>query len=281
MTGRPTTDGEREHALTAIIAAYNEVTERLKDAYDRLQREVRRLREELEHKNEELRRRERLAALGEMAAGLAHEVRNPLGGIALQATMLEQELGDRPAAVTMSRRIRDGVRMLDRLVSDVLGFAQEGVLELAPAPPAAIVERVVAVVESTAAQRGTRLVIESQPTENILCDADRLQRALINLVQNAIQACDDGGRVTIFTDVAVDGCGVVFRVTDDGPGIAVENLERIFNPFFTTKPDGTGLGLSIVHRIVEAHGGRIRATSAPGRGATFELYLPAARRSEA
>lgn len=274
MTGGPTIDGEREHALTAIIAAYNEVTERLKDAYDRLQREVRRLREELEHKNEELRRRERLAALGEMAAGLAHEVRNPLGGIALQATMLEQELSDRPAAVTMSRRIRDGVRMLDRLVSDVLGFAQEGVLELAPASPTAIVERVAAAIETTACQRGTRLVVDSQPTGDILCDAARLERALINLAQNAIQASDAGGRVTVLSGAAADGSGVLFRVTDDGPGISVENLERIFNPFFTTKPDGTGLGLSIVHRIVEAHGGRIRVSSAPGRGATFEVYLP-------
>lgn len=120
---------DRELELSAIISAYNDVTERLKGAHERLHEEVARLREELRRKNEELRRSERLAALGEMAAGLAHEIRNPLGGIALYASMLERELAGQEKAAGAASRISSGVRSLERLVSEILDFAQEYRLE--------------------------------------------------------------------------------------------------------------------------------------------------------
>ncbi len=291
---------DREQALGAIIAAYNEVTDRLKDAHERLQLEVRRLREELEKKNAELRRRERLAALGEMAAGLAHEVRNPLGGIALQASMLERDVADRPRAVESARRIRDGVRALDRLVTEVLSFAQEGTLEPSMIALEPLVERVLALALPGSEGSRTRLVVDIG-VNAAWADGARLERAVLNLVRNAVQAAGPNGVVRLTTRTAdapalseyrKDGApepsglvtqatrdgsdgGVEIEVADDGPGIAAAHLERIFNPFFTTKGDGTGLGLAIVHQIIEAHGGRIRVRSTPGQGATFVIWLPA------
>jgi len=266
---------DREQALGAIITAYNEVTDRLKDAHERLQLEVRRLRQELERKNEALRRSERLAALGEMAAGLAHEVRNPLCGIALQASVLEREVTDRPQAAAAAQRICQGVRTLDRLVTDVLSFAQEGRLELGATDPSAVVDRALAHLQPYAIELDTRVVVD--PCDAPLCivaDATRLERALFNLLLNAVQATGRAGRVTIATRPARDDEGVELVIADDGPGIAPEHLDRIFNPFFTTKAEGTGLGLSIVHRIIEAHAGRITVHSRPGAGATFMVWLP-------
>jgi len=266
---------EREEALGAIITAYNDVTDRLKDAYERLQHEVRRLREELEQKNAELRRRERLAALGEMAAGLAHEVRNPLGAIALQASLLERDVADRPSAAGLVQRIRSGVRTLDGLVGDVLSFAQEGRIERGRVVAAALIEGVVATMQPVWNQRGTRVSIDCGPAGlSAWGDESKLAQVLMNLLTNATQASGTVGRVELTARAA--GEGVELAVSDDGPGIPPEHLERIFNPFFTTKSEGTGLGLSIAHRIVEAHGGRIAASNVAGAGARFTAWLPGA-----
>lgn len=266
---------EREEALGAIIAAYNDVTDRLKDAYERLQQEVRRLREELERKNEELRRGERLAALGEMAAGLAHEVRNPLGAIALQASLLERDLVDRPEATVLVSRIRAGVRTLDGLVGDVLSFAQEGRIECGPVALAELIDRTLQQVGPVMVARRMQVRIDCGPAGLAAWgDETKLTQVLANLLTNAAQAGGESGRITVTARTADDA--VELCVEDDGPGIPAEHLERVFNPFFTTKADGTGLGLSIVHRIVEAHGGRIAVASAAGQGARFTIRLPSA-----
>lgn len=262
---------EREEALGAIIAAYNQVTDRLKDAHERLQQEVRRLREELERKNEELRRRERLAALGEMAAGLAHEVRNPLGGIALQASMLEGDLGDRPRCREAAKLIREGVRCLDRLVSDVLGFAQECVLETAEVDVGSLLARVGAMTNAPGSAEVCAHVDADMPA--LVADGARLERALLNLSRNAAQAAGPNGHVRLMARRGPDN-GVEIEVIDDGPGIDPRHMERLFNPFFTTKADGTGLGLAIVHRIVEAHQGRIQAMNGAEGGARFVMWIP-------
>lgn len=262
----------RERELAGIITAYNEVTERLKTAHERLASEVARLHEELRQKSEELRRKERLAALGEMAAGLAHEIRNPLGGIALYASMLERELAGQTSAVTAGK-IFNGVRSLEILVREILDFAQEDRIDARPCDLGRVLNSVYDAAARLAEECGA--VIHLEPPSagtSVFCDPDRLHRALLNLVTNAVQAAGRDGWVRIAAPAQDDGISI--EVTDAGPGIPNEDLNRIFNPFFTTKASGTGLGLAICHRIIEAHGGTIRAGNIAGGGARFVVWLP-------
>lgn len=264
--GAAMTDRERE--LGAIVLAYSDVTDRLKVAHENLGREVRRLSDELAAKNQELRRRERLAALGEMAAGLAHEVRNPLGGIALSANKLERELGNMPSAKLTANRISNAVRDLDRLVAEILDFAQEDRLERSEQMLGDLLQHVVTQVEPRAEANGAAVEVTCHPPDmHLNCDPHRLGRVLLNLALNGLQAAGAGGRVRIAAR-RTDSC-VELEVTDNGPGISPEHLDRIFNPFFTTKSTGTGLGLAIAHRIVEAHGWTLRASNLASGGASF------------
>ncbi len=272
---------DQQRELGAIIRAYSDVTDRLKGAHERLTAEVARLGGELRRKNAELRRKDRLAALGEMAAGLAHEVRNPLGGIALYASKLESELDDRPGARTAATRIIQGVRELDRLVSEILDFAQEDRLDL----QRVALGSVLMAVEDAAAHwvQKTGAVLLVDPAARGVaasCDPLRIRQVLINLVINGLQAAGQDGRV--YLEARRRSGATEIAVWDTGPGIPQEVRDRIFNPFFTTKDTGTGLGLAIVHRIVEAHGGSLRVTNdRDAGGARFELKLPDARACEA
>jgi len=270
---------QRERELAAIIKAYSEVTERLKDSHDRLNREVAGLHDELKRKNAELRRRERLAALGEMAAGLAHEIRNPLGGIALYASMLERELDGQPKPQDAAKQISRAVRSLDQLVSEILDFAQEHRLQRRLCKLGDVINEVRQAIALFPDTQNATLTIA--PTDaQIMVDADppRLRQALLNLIVNAMQAAGGRGRVRLSARRLAENQGqsgeVQIEVCDDGPGIPVESLDRIFNPFFTTKASGTGLGLAIVHRIAEAHGGSVRATNRADGGARFVLSIP-------
>ena len=273
VTATSVTDRERE--LGAIIHAYNDVTERRKTAHETLGREVARLRDELAAKNEELRRRERLAALGEMAAGLAHEVRNPLGGIALYASMLESDLRDRPASQQMAGKITFGVRSLDRLVSEILDFAQEDRLERQELTFDQVVGFVLDGVRPWVMEYDATVIVDDAAVDlSVDCDLHRFRQVLLNLVMNGLQAAGRGGKVRISARAIGDRTGFEVEVSDSGPGIPVEHVERIFNPFFTTKASGTGLGLAIVHRIVESHGGTIRAGNRAEGGARFVVRIP-------
>ena len=265
---------EKERELGAIISAYHDVTDRLKVAHERLHGEVERLREELRLKNDELRRRERLAALGQMAAGLAHEVRNPLGGIALYASMLQQRLEDRPSERTAATRISEAVRSLERLVCDILDFAQESRLNRQWFTLGEIILAVEDAAAPLAAEKSAALLIdESARAVRIMADPARLRQVLLNLVINGLQAVETKGRVWLSAIANPDG-EVVIEVRDDGAGIPDSALDRIFNPFFTTKDTGTGLGLAIVHQIIEAHGGSVRVSNCPQGGASFVVRIP-------
>ncbi len=265
---------ERERELGAIVLAYNDVTERLKDAHDRLTTEVSRLQTELGAKNEALRRSERLAALGEMAAGLAHEIRNPLGAIALYASRLERDLTDRPAERQAATKISSGVRSLDRLVSEILDFAQEDRLDRAPCSFDSLLAGVMEHVGPWLADSKCSLQVEASSHGAVIdCDRGRLEQVLSNLLINGVQAAGRGGVVTV--RASDNGAGAAeIEVCDNGPGIAPDAMNRIFNPFFTTKASGTGLGLAIVHRIVEAHGGTIAASNREEGGARFVVTIP-------
>jgi two-component system sensor histidine kinase HydH len=267
--------------LAPIIQAYAEVAERLKTSHDVLTQEVCRLRVQLAEKDRQLERQERLAALGEMAAGVAHEIRNPLGGVGLYASLLAKDLQDRPEALSILEKMRSGVRGIERIVADILAFARGQEPTLKAVRLADLIERVMAEVAPHVEASGATVHVDARLADPLVWgDAGQLERALSNIILNALEACGDGGRVELACASGKGGAGeVAIVIQDDGPGIEAEQLDRVFNPFFTTKDQGTGLGLAIVHRIVIAHGGTVRVSNRPEGGARFVLTLPSAEAS--
>ncbi len=223
---------------------------------------------------EKLRQSERLSTLGEMAAVLAHEIRNPLGSIRGTAEILKDDYppGD-PKHEFLDIQIRETER-LNRVVEDFLRMAR-------PQPSLMIrctvqdeLETIVTLVRSDARERDVELVV--QPTDHpviIRADGEKLRQAFLNIIINALQATPPGGRVIISATVKQPAlCEIRFR--NSGPGIDAESLAHIFEPFFTTKPDGTGLGLGITRKIVESHGGTVQVESEPGEETTVTVQLP-------
>lgn len=240
----------------------------LEESYRRLQQQS----ERIIAVEEQLRRAEKLSTLGEMAAVLAHEIRNPLGSIRGTAEILRD---DYPAGTDKHEFIDIQIReteRLNRVVEDFLRMArpQQGEKRLCSLREE--LETIVTLTAGSARDRGVQLVLE--PTGEglfMLADGEKLRQAFLNILINALQATPSGGRVIVSARM-VDDCALIsFR--DSGAGIPAENLERIFEPFFTTKADGTGLGLAVTRKIVEAHGGNLMVTSVPGVGTTVEITL--------
>ena len=276
VTSSQVSPAQRIEELGRIIMAYSEVTERLQQSHEKLQETVVALREELGEKNRLLERRNRLAALGEMAAGMAHEIRNPLGGIHLYASMLAKDLAEMPSSLELVKKISGGVKRLEALVSQVLAFSREIVVNPAPADLAQIVSRAVEMAGPKLDACNVVWEIEGPAEMRVNVDPLLMEQALLNLLLNAAEAMEErGGRVRIFYSAGeeVEARQLRLVVRDSGAGIAAATLERIFDPFFTTKETGTGLGLAIVHRIVEGHEGTIIASNPLGGGAQFEIRI--------
>lgn len=228
-----------------------------------------------------LRQHERLSALGNLAAGLAHEIRNPLSSIRGYATYLTERLKDDPLGHATGQILMEETERLDRVLTDLLSLARPRGLEPAPADLAAVLGRVVAVAAPDAAEKGVQLR-QSLPEggAGACVDADRLMQAVLNLVINAIQATPAGGEVEVAleredgpADAGAPGNWRI-RVRDTGCGMSAATAAQIFTPYFTTRANGTGLGLAIARQIVEQHGGAISASSLPGRGTTMTIRLP-------
>jgi signal transduction histidine kinase len=222
-----------------------------------------------------LRRSERLAALGQLTAGLAHELRNPLGTMKASAEMLMREsVRESPEVrAEMAGYIGSEVNRMNSLITSFLNFARPLQIHPAEADLCVVVNEVIRQQADLAQERQVRLVARQESARQFCFDADLLTVALANLVQNAIQASVAGQEVEVRTERS--GSDVKIWVTDQGHGIPPQHLENIFNPFFTTKPQGVGLGLPIVAKIVDEHQGRIQVFSDPGRGTKFEIVLPA------
>lgn len=217
-----------------------------------------------------------------MLAGVAHEVRNPLGGMELFGGLLAEELehqGSDEARAHLAR-IRKEIAYLSRIVSDFLAFARERTLHPVDFRATEWIEHARSLLSATAGARGVRISVEAEE-EGLQGDRELLTAALVNLLQNAVQASGQGQAVTVRG--GREGERYVVRIRDAGPGIPAEVRERIFEPFFTTREQGTGLGLPLTRKIVEAHGGTLVASSVPG-DTCFSLCLPrraAARESSA
>jgi signal transduction histidine kinase len=233
----------------------------------------------LEQVQEEARRAERLAALGQLSAGLAHEIRNPLGVIKGSAEMLNKKLQTTdPVTSELAGYISSEVNRLNTIVSRFLDFARPHELDLHPQEIPGLVDRALKAVRDRWPE--AQVQVERHYAENlplVPVDGDLCEQVFTNLFLNAYEAMGSkGGKLQVRIAVAhSDGRpGVEVEVEDSGPGVAPELRGQIFNPFFTTKTSGVGLGLSIVSKIVDDHRGRIRLASKPGKGACFRVFLP-------
>lgn len=233
----------------------------------------------LKKTQDEARRAERLAALGQLAAGLAHEIRNPLGVIKGSAEILNQKLGAADAlAKELSSYIYTEVNRLSALVSRFMDFARPSQLELRPQQLPALIERSLKSLAEQGVTNGIDIQRDYSPDlPAAMVDEELCEQVFNNLVLNACQAMGEKGGTLILrirTDGGEERRGVVVEIEDTGPGIPPEMKEQIFNPFVTTKKSGVGLGLAIVTKIVDAHGGTVRVTSEPGHGACFQIVFP-------
>jgi signal transduction histidine kinase len=235
----------------------------------------------VEQLEERERLRDRLAAVGEMAAAIAHEVKNPLAGIEVMAGLLRRKIADTPDAHTLLTDIISEAKMANAIVQEVLEFVRPIRLQVERTSIAQAVRSAVQLAE-TKARRGEISVDVKVPAAlpEIRGDEHQLAQLFTNLLINAYEAMSGQGQVTItagtvrIDDGAEGRDAVVVELADEGPGMPPDVADRVFDPFFTTKPQGSGLGLAIVRKIVDAHDGSIDLRSAPGQGTMIRVTLP-------
>jgi len=232
---------------------------------------------------ERVKRSGRLAALGELAAGVAHEMRNPLTTIRGFIQILPQERNDPEFLKEFSTNVLREIDRLTKLTEDLLNFAKPTTMNVQPADGERLLDEVVAFLADKFERAGVQVSLQRPPEPlRIPMDCDRVKQVLLNLILNAIEAMPDGGRLRLTLGQVKERLEsqeredpfAAFEVVDTGQGIPPEHLERLFDPFFTTKDAGTGLGLAVSHRIVEEHQGFLRVESERGVGTTFHMLLP-------
>ncbi|MBU2489790.1 MAG: PAS domain-containing protein [Proteobacteria bacterium] len=231
---------------------------------------------DLRRLEDEIRRKDKMAALGGLAAGVAHEIRNPLSSIKGLATYFGSKFGEDSEDREAARVMVNEVERLNRAVTQLLEFARPADIKAQPTDVNALVEHSLRLVKEDARARGVTLRFD--PDSNLpsfVLDPDRLAQCLLNLYLNALDAMEQGGVLTV--NAAPENGGLALSVTDTGRGMDPTDLDKIFDPYYTTKASGTGLGLAVVHKIVESHHGRVRVVSRPGRGTVFTISLPAGK----
>ncbi|HZP46975.1 MAG TPA: ATP-binding protein [Vicinamibacterales bacterium] len=231
----------------------------------------------------------KLAALGRLSAGVAHEVKNPLNAMMIHLELLRQKIGARPPTAARALTgvavadtddaaqhvdiIATEIKRLDEVMQGFLKFSRPEDLKLQPVQLSMLFEEVVPIVRPEAERAGVSLVVECGDVPDVNGDPAMLRQAFLNLALNAVQAMPNGGTLRIACSEARDRC-VAIRISDTGVGIRPEHLEKIFNLYFTTKERGSGIGLSMVYRTVQMHDGEIEVQSTPGAGTTFTVLLP-------
>jgi len=239
--------------------------------------QLRESREEIERLHRtQMSRAEHLATLGEMATGLAHEIRNPLAGIAGVIEIIGRDLPSTSPARAVVKDVRQEIARINHIVTDLLQTARPHPPKVRKSDLNVTVEHAVMLGRQQALAKSVEINLHKDASlPEVEHDSDQIHQVLLNLLLNALQAIDRQGKVEV--TLAQRGPNAVVEVTDNGRGIAPENLPNIFRPFYTTKGEGTGLGLSLARRIIEDHQGRIDVTSAVGKGTTFAVVLPLQR----
>jgi two-component system, NtrC family, sensor histidine kinase HydH len=217
----------------------------------------------------------RLASLGRLAAGIAHEIRNPLSSIKGFATYFRERYRDNQEDRNTAEIMIKEVDRLNRVISQLLDFTRPMALQKKPISIQVLIQHSLKMIERQASSGGVviRADVDSSLGE-IAVDFDLISQVLLNLYLNALEAMDEGGTLSVSCSEGAGNQGLKISVADTGTGIEGQNLEHIFDPYFTTKQTGTGLGLAIVHKIIEAHGGEVRVESEAGQGTTVALFLP-------
>jgi two-component system, NtrC family, sensor histidine kinase HydH len=261
----------------AVLGGYlSQVQRKIREQLESAGSELKAAYQKLNDTFDQLRHADRLASLGQLSAGIAHEIRNPLGSIQGAVDILAQDI---PAADPRSEFVqiaRKEVSRLEKLTGEILQFSK-------PAPPkqlaidwSEIVEPACRLCADRAVQQEVEIVNQVHPpTASIFVDPEQVKQVLINILINAIQAQPEGGRIMI--EISAETGESIISIQDYGSGINPEQVDHIFDPFFTTKREGTGLGLSISFQLVKNNGGRIWVTSEPGQGACFHISFPALR----
>jgi signal transduction histidine kinase len=258
---------EAQDEVGRLIVSFDSMVDKL----DQAKRELE------EYHFQQMERADRLASIGEMAAGIAHEIKNPLTGIAAAITIIKEEFPPEDDRRGIAEEVLEQVSRLDKTVNDLLFFGK-------PAPPEPVCADVNRILEKTmlfaAQHRGGKNIEKILNLQNdlppVCVDPKQIQQVFLNLILNAVQAMQDGGTLTISsTVVECRGTQMVrIAIADTGPGIPAQILGKIFTPFFTTKAQGTGLGLAICHKLVEQHNGTLSVTSEDGAGTVFTVELP-------
>ena len=285
------------HSLTAFLNAYRALAKteaELRDVNEHLEETVelrtaalrseiaerQRLEQEKVKAEQLLERQEKLAKLGTLTAGIAHEIRNPLTSIKARLYTLERRLASLPAALKDTDIINAEISRLECIVQDALSFARPADPKLQTLAADTLLREVHGLMATSLEGRAVKLVLEPGARLLVRADSGHLKQVLVNLVGNGADAIEGTGTVTLRARASRAALGgtetdvVILEVSDTGCGIPPEVEKRIFDPYFSTKETGTGLGLAIAARLVEKHGGRLEYQTRPGRGTTFSVVLP-------
>jgi signal transduction histidine kinase len=264
---------QREDEIGSLAVAFNQMAERL------MQRE-----HELKQSQDTLRRADRLSSLGLLTAGLAHEIRNPLVAIRTFTQLLPERYDDAEFREGFQGLALKEVDRICGLINDLLSFARPSKPNVAPENVNDVVDGIARILETQAKEKGIEIIREfGENLAKAWIDREQMKQVFMNLILNAIQAMKAAGTITIATrsverhGAEPSGEFIQVEVRDTGVGIPAENLEHIFDPFFTSKDEGSGLGLSVSHQIVQEHGGFVTVESQVGRGTSFFVHVPVGR----
>ena len=268
--------GDGDLTASVSFAKRNDEIGDLGRNFNLMVKQLRESREEIEHLHRtQMSRAEHFATLGELATGLAHEIRNPLAGIAGVIEIVGRDLPASSPAKLVVKDVREEIAQINRILTDLLGTARPRASEMRPSDLNTTVEHAVMLARQQVLSKPIK--IEFTPAEDlpeVEHDSDQMHQVLLNLLLNSVQAIEGSGSVRVSVFGKEDSGDAVITVSDTGRGIPAEHLPNIFRPFYTTKGNGTGLGLSLARRIVEEHHGRIEVESSSGKGTAFSVTLP-------
>jgi signal transduction histidine kinase len=256
-----------------VVGALAELEKRQRERLERTSQELAQAYRQLQESFEQLRRADRLAALGQLSAGLAHEIKNPLASMKGSLEILSSDFPPGHEKREFLDILEKELGRLNVVLSEFLQFARTPRPDRGPCHLEEVVDSIKVLCSKEANRQGVDIEVSYQEDlPELKLDAAQIQQALLNIVLNGIQAMPSGGRLSILVEHSDDTLSVWIR--DEGEGIPPENRTRIFDPFFTTKERGTGLGMAIAHNLIQGHGGDIRIVDQDGPGSTFEIVLP-------
>ncbi len=265
-----------------LADAFNDMTSKLKKAREEREEWAATLETKVQERTQELRnmqsvliRSEKLASLGELVAGIAHELNNPLTGIMIHAPMIESDPRLDPSLKDDCQTIIQEAKRCSKIVGDLLNFSRVSDPQKTSCSINPVIDRTLALVEHHPDFHNIEILRDyGEKIPEVLIDTSQIEQVLVNMLVNASQAMTEGGKLTIETDFLTEEKMVLITIVDTGTGIDEKDLDKLFDPFFTTKAKGTGLGLSVSYGIVESHGGDIQVKSKVGEGTTFVIKLP-------